>query len=96
MTTTMFDNEDNYVPFIVFAKVQQDYELLISFSDGSIKTFDFSEIVKDPQCKFFSEPKVFAKFFVKHGAIYWKVGNRELAYDPCELYYYGKDLNTTV
>lgn len=43
MTTTMFDNEDNYVPFIVFAKVQQDYELLISFQMVVLKPLIFQK-----------------------------------------------------
>lgn len=80
-----------YTPHIKDAKVLCAYTLLITFTDGSIKTYDCSEIVKDPYCQFFRAPKIFAKFFVKNGAIYWKVGKRELSYDPCEFYDFGKE-----
>ena len=91
-----------YTPHIKAAEVLCAYTLLITFTDGSIKTYDCSEIVKETFRHQgltdaevvqgdFRDPKIFAKFFVKNGAIYWKVGKKELAYDPCEFYYFGKD-----
>ena len=64
----------NKLVTVVDARHASGYRLRLSFSDGAVKTVDFSRWLRGPVFEPLREMRSFKKFFVAGGTVCWPNG----------------------
>ena len=77
-------------PKLKEAEVENDYCLLLSFSNGEKKLYDFTPNFDHPYYKALSSPSLFRNFTVIDGEIEWATGQ-----DFCPHTLYDKSVSYT-
>ena len=78
---------DNAVIFVERAEHTGEYQLRLSFSDGTSRTVDFGPFLRqsrNPLVQAYLDPTVFAGFSVKDGDLMW--GDYDLCFPIADLY----------
>jgi hypothetical protein len=61
-------------PAVVGAEYRGDFRIRLAFSDGVVRTIDFSDWLEGPVFEPLEDPAYFAGFFIDGGTIAWPNG----------------------
>jgi Protein of unknown function (DUF2442) len=80
------------LPRVRHVKAQDDFMLLVTFSDGAVKRFDVKPYLEYPAFRRLKDSALFFKAHVDHGTVVW---DDMLDLSPDSLYLQGLSIETT-